>query len=40
MNCRLVKWQVLDWNEPAVSFYEKNGATIEQQWWNGKLFLK
>jgi len=37
--CRLVKWQVLDWNEPAVRFYEKNQATIEKEWWNGKIFF-
>lgn len=39
LDCRLVKWQVLDWNEPAVRFYEKNDALIEREWWNGKLFL-
>lgn len=38
--CRLVKWQVLDWNEPAIKFYEKNKATIEKDWWNGKIFLR
>ncbi len=38
-NCRLVKWQVLDWNEPALRFYEKNEAIIEKEWWNGKIFL-
>lgn len=38
--CRLVKWQVLDWNEPALKFYRKNHATIEKNWWNGKLFLE
>jgi GNAT superfamily N-acetyltransferase len=37
--CILVKWQVLDWNEPAVKFYEKNKAIIEREWWNGKIFL-
>lgn len=37
--CRLVKWQVLDWNLPAVHFYEKYGATIEKDWWNGKIFF-
>ncbi|MCR9099905.1 MAG: GNAT family N-acetyltransferase [bacterium] len=37
--CRLVKWQVLDWNEPAIRFYRKKAATIEQEWWNGKIFL-
>lgn len=38
--CRLVKWQVLDWNEPALRFYEKNQAVIEKEWWNGKVFLE
>jgi GNAT superfamily N-acetyltransferase len=38
-NCVLAKWQVLDWNEPAIRFYEKNQAIIERDWWNGKLFL-
>ena len=38
--CRLAKWQVLDWNEPALKFYEKNNAIIEKEWWNGKIFLK
>lgn len=33
---KLCKWQVLDWNTPAVKFYEKNGAVIEKNWWNGK----
>ena len=37
--CRLVKWQVLDWNEPALRFYRKNNAVIEKEWWNGKIFL-
>ena len=36
---RLLKWQVLDWNTPALRFYERVGATIEKEWWNGKLFL-
>lgn len=37
--CVLTKWQVLDWNTPAVDFYLKRGATIEKDWWNGKMFL-
>jgi GNAT superfamily N-acetyltransferase len=35
--CQLMKWQVLDWNEGAVKFYEREGATIEREWWNGKI---
>lgn len=37
---RLLKWQVLDWNEPALKFYEKNEALIEREWWNGKIFFE
>ena len=37
--CRLTKWQVLDWNKPAIQFYQKNNATIEKEWWNGKIIL-
>lgn len=29
-------WQVIDWNTPAVEFYEKMGALIEKEWWNCK----
>lgn len=26
------EWHVLDWNAPAIAFYEKMGATILEQW--------
>ena len=32
-----LKWQVLNWNEPAIAFYKKLGATIENEWLNGNL---
>ena len=35
----LTKWQVLDWNSPAISFYEEIGATIDKDWYNCKLYL-
>ncbi|MEP7266002.1 MAG: GNAT family N-acetyltransferase [Saprospiraceae bacterium] len=35
--CALMKWQVLDWNIPAINFYLKNNAIIEKEWWNGKI---
>jgi GNAT superfamily N-acetyltransferase len=34
-NCQRITWQVLEWNEPAIKFYEKLGATIDKEWWNG-----
>jgi len=30
-------WQVLDWNEPAIKFYEKYEAAIGTGWLNGSL---
>ena len=39
LECTMVKWQVLDWNEPAINFYNRNGATIEKEWWNVKLIF-
>jgi Predicted acetyltransferase len=36
----MVKWQVLDWNEPALNFYKRNKAIIETNWWSGKIFLE
>lgn len=32
-------WQVLDWNELAINFYEKKGATIDKDWYNGRMFF-
>ena len=29
---RRVEWAVLDWNAPAISFYEKAGATVFSDW--------
>ena len=29
-------WQVLDWNDSAVTFYEQLGAVVEKAWWNCK----
>ena len=39
-HCRLIKWQVLLWNEPAIQFYLKNNAIIEKDWWNGKIVFQ
>jgi GNAT superfamily N-acetyltransferase len=37
MNCSGLNWQVLDWNSSAISFYERNKATIDSQWLNGAI---
>jgi GNAT superfamily N-acetyltransferase len=31
-NCGRLEWSVLDWNEPAIAFYEKMGATVLPDW--------
>ena len=33
-NCRRVRWQVLDWNKPAIEMYRKCGAVISGEWLN------
>jgi GNAT superfamily N-acetyltransferase len=30
--CGRFEWSVLDWNENAIRFYEKMGATVMQDW--------
>jgi GNAT superfamily N-acetyltransferase len=35
-----LKWQVLDWNEPAIAFYKKLGAELDAEWINGNLSAK
>lgn len=32
-------WQVLSWNEPALKFYEKNKAVLDDEWVNGRLYF-
>jgi GNAT superfamily N-acetyltransferase len=30
--CARFEWTVLDWNQPAINFYEKMGATVLPDW--------
>lgn len=32
-------WQVLEWNELAISFYKKQEALLDPEWINGRLFF-
>jgi GNAT superfamily N-acetyltransferase len=34
VNARRLTWQVLDWNEPAINFYKKVGASLDAEWVN------
>lgn len=36
---RRMDWQVLNWNEPALAFYRKNKAILDDEWINGRLFF-
>jgi GNAT superfamily N-acetyltransferase len=31
-NVRRIEWNVLDWNLPAIKFYEKSGAKVLSDW--------
>lgn len=31
---RRIEWNVLDWNKPAIDFYEKSGAKVLLDWCN------
>jgi GNAT superfamily N-acetyltransferase len=31
-NCGRLEWSVLDWNEPAIGFYQKIGAVAMSDW--------
>ncbi len=32
-----MEWQVLDWNKPAIGFYNRYGAILDGEWLNGQL---
>lgn len=34
-----MRWHVLDWNEPAIKFYEKLGANLDGEWITCKVAL-
>ena len=36
-NIKQMRWQVLDWNETAIQFYEKLGAIVDKDWYTCKM---
>jgi len=36
-NCTGMMWQVLEWNEPGIHFYEKYGSKLDREWVNVSL---
>jgi GNAT superfamily N-acetyltransferase len=37
MKVERLEWQVLEWNEPAIKFYEKLNSNFDSEWVNCKL---
>lgn len=38
--CTMVKWQVLDWNEPAINFYKKYDVVFDKEWVDCKIYFE
>ncbi|RNC87944.1 MAG: GNAT family N-acetyltransferase [Winogradskyella sp.] len=32
LGVRRISWEVLDWNDPAIQFYESKGANVMRDW--------
>jgi len=32
LGVKRISWEVLDWNEPAINFYESKGADVKRDW--------
>lgn len=32
LGVKRICWEVLDWNEPAITFYESKGALVKRDW--------
>ena len=32
LGVKRISWEVIDWNEPAIAFYEKKGANVMRDW--------
>jgi GNAT superfamily N-acetyltransferase len=32
LGVKRINWEVVDWNEPAITFYEKKGAKVLRDW--------
>jgi len=33
-NCKRIRWQVLEWNKPAIEFYKRLGGNLDGEWLN------
>lgn len=37
IKAKRLDWQVLDWNEIAINFYNKQGTVLDNSWINGRI---
>ena len=37
--CRILKWQVLHWNQNAIRFYKRKQSVLDKKWWDMKLYF-
>jgi len=40
INARVIKWQVLNWNKPAIDFYNRYSVSFDDEWIDCKMFKK
>lgn len=40
LKAQRLEWQVLNWNEEAISFYKKFDASMDGEWLNGRLVFE
>ncbi len=38
--CYGMRWQVLDWNQPAIDFYESMGAQVLREWLPVRMMIE
>ena len=39
LKCKGIQWQVLEWNEPAITFYKKYKPELDPEWVNCRMSL-
>lgn len=40
LGVKRMDWQVLEWNQPALDFYNKHQAILDGEWINGRFFFE
>ena len=40
INASVIKWQVLNWNKPAIDFYKRYDVAFDDEWVDCKMYKK